>query len=292
MEDKFKNRFYPVVMLFFVVIMFMLAVKESSNTSQLLFPSVGVIEDTDRVKIRTFEINGLKLTLVKIEGGVYSIGFQPDAPDSDTSLTKDAAQHEVKLSSYYISTTEITQELWQVVMNNNPSKTKGMGLPVTNVTWDQCQEFTKRLYQRTGGYFRLPTEAEWECAARGGHLSRGFKYSGSNTLDSVAWYRGNSGMKRGGKLAPRKVASKQPNELGIYDMAGNVREWCYDWYSPTYYDQGWQTNPHGPGLSDFRVIRGGSYHSNAKGCLSMSRDYEFPELSNDDIGFRLALSEP
>ena len=292
MEDKYKNMFYPIVMLLFVIILFALAIKKSSSTSHLLLSSVGVNEDTDRVKIRTFEINGLKLTLVKIEGGIYSIGFQPNASDSDTSLSKDAVQHEVKLSSYYISTTEITQELWQAVMNNNPSKTKGMGLPVTNVTWDDCQEFIKRLYQRTGAYFRLPTEAEWECAARGGHLSRGFNYPGSNKLDSVAWYRDNSGMKHGGKLAPHKVALKKPNELGIYDMAGNVREWCFDWYSPNYYDQGWQNNPHGPGLSDFRVIRGGSYYSNKKECLMQCRDHEFPELSHDDIGFRLALSEP
>lgn len=292
MEDKFKNKFYPITMLLFVVIMFILAIKESSNTSQYLSFPVSVPNDSDIVKIRTFDINGLKLDLAKIEGGIYSIGFHPETSASDVSIINDAGLHDVKLSSFYISTTEITQEMWKAIMNSNPSETKGMRLPVTNVTWDECKIFLERLNKRTGVYFRLPTEAEWECAARGGHLSRGFHFPGSNELDSVAWYRGNTNTKHGGKLKPHKVALKKPNELGLYDMAGNVREWCYDWYASTFYDQEGQTNPHGPNLSDFRVIRGGGYRSDSTGCLMHRRDYEFPEISHDDIGFRLALSEP
>ena len=132
--------------------------------------------------------------------------------------------HSVTLSSYYMGETEVTQALWKAVMGNNPSRFKGDNLPVENVSWNDCQEFIRKLKQKTGKNFRLPTEAEWEYAARGGKKSNGYKYSGSNNIGSVAWYDDNSSNQI------HAVKGKRLNELGLYDMSGNVWEWCSDWY--------------------------------------------------------------
>ncbi|MDD6784574.1 MAG: formylglycine-generating enzyme family protein, partial [Prevotellaceae bacterium] len=191
--------------------------------------------------------------------------------------------HQVTLSSYYIGETEVTQALWAVVMGNNPSRFKGDNNPVEKVSWNDCQEFISKLNSLTGQKFRLPTEAEWEYAARGGNKSRGYQYSGSNNLDDVAWYYGNSGSKT------HIVKTKQPNELGIYDMSGNVWEWCYDWKGD--YSSGSQTNPKGPSTGSSRVGRGGCWGSGARGCRSANRGNGAPVYRNDDLGLRLVLSE-
>ena len=201
--------------------------------------------------------------------------------DSDASVVEKPA-HQVTLSDYAIGETEVTQELWQAVMGNNPARNKKGGLqcPVEQVTWNDCQVFINKLNELTGETFRLPTEAEWEFAARGGNASKGYIYSGSNTLDDVAWYRENS-LKRA-----QPVKLKKANELGIYDMSGNVDEWCADWYGD--YPSSSQTNPTGPSSSSRRVFRGGSWNSYASICRVACRNAINPDRRGSSIGLRLA----
>ena len=189
--------------------------------------------------------------------------------------------HSVTLSSYSIGQTEVTQALWTAVMGSNPSANKGDNLPVEKVSWNDCQTFITKLNQLTGQKFRLPTEAEWEYAARGGKLSKGYKYSGSNTLSYVAWYTGNSSYKT------HPVATKRPNELGLYDMSGNVWEWCQDWYGS--YSSSTQSNPTGPSSGSHRVHRGGSWLIDARHCRVSYRGSDTPSNTNFIFGFRLAL---
>ena len=175
----------------------------------------------------------------------------------------------------------MTQALWKAVMGSNPRVRKGDNLPMTWVRWNDCQEFIRKLNALTGQNFRLPTEAEWEFACRGGNNSRGYKYSGSDNIDNVAWYFSNSDQ------TAHPVATKSPNELGIYDMSGNVWEWCSDWYA--IYSSGAQTNPKGPYDGSNRVFRGGSCYGNARDCRSSRRTVSSPGFCNCDIGFRLSL---
>ena len=187
------------------------------------------------------------------------------------------------MSSYYIGETEVTQALWKAVMGSNPSEFKGDDLPVEQVSWDDCQIFISKLNALTGKRFRLPTEAEWEFAARGGNQSRHTPYSGSSRIDDVAWYLYNSGEKT------HPVKTKQPNELGIYDMSGNVWEWCQDWDGD--YSSYAQTNPTGASSGSDRVIRGGSLYSSPWDCRSSGRVYGAPTYSEYDQGLRLVLSQ-
>ena len=191
--------------------------------------------------------------------------------------------HSVTLSSYYIGQTEVTQALWKEVMGSNPSRFEGDTNPVERVSWNDCQTFIQKLNQRTGKTFRLPTEAEWEYAARGGKKSRGYKYSGGNDIGTVAWCAGNSGRKT------HAVGTKAPNELGIYDMSGNVWEWCSDWKGD--YSSSAQTNPTGVDSGSYRVNRGGGWRNNARFCRSSSRSYNSPSYSYFILGLRLVLSE-
>ena len=177
----------------------------------------------------------------------------------------------------------MTQALWEEVMGSNPSIFKGDTNPVESVSWNDCQTFIQKLNKRTGKTFRLPTEAEWEYAARGGKKSRGYKYSGSNDIGTVAWYRSNSGIKT------HAVGTKAPNELGLYDMSGNVWEWCNDWYGD--YSSNAQTNPTGAESGSRRVNRGGSWFSKARCCRSSHRDRNAPSDSYFILGLRLVLSE-
>lgn len=166
-------------------------------------------------------------------------------------------------------------------MGSNPSYFKGSNLPVETVSWDDCQEFIRKLNSMTGQKFRLPTEAEWEYAARGGNKSKGYIYSGSNNIDSVSWYDGNSGDET------HPVATKSPNELGIYDMSGNVWEWCNDWYGS--YSSSAQTNPTGPYSGSRRVDRGGGWGCNAWLCRVSDRRRDAPDDRYFNLGLRLAL---
>ncbi|MBR7028214.1 MAG: SUMF1/EgtB/PvdO family nonheme iron enzyme, partial [Bacteroidaceae bacterium] len=211
-------------------------------------------DGTPKFQNQTITVDGVSFKMIAVEGGTFLMG----SPESDADTDDDEKpQHEVTLSNYYIGETEVTQELWETVMGSNPSEFKGPKLPVENVSWDDCQTFIGKLNAQTGKTFRLPTEAEWEYAARGGKKSKGYTYSGSNTIGNVAWYDGNSGG------TTHEVSTKQANELGIYDMSGNVLEWCQDWYGATYYENSSTTAPQGPASGTYRVLRGGSWYYSA-----------------------------
>ncbi len=224
---------------------------------------------------KTYTVKGVSFKMVGVEGGTFQMGSNSDSYD-------EKPRHQVKLNSFSIGQTEVTQELWEAVMGSNPSSFKGPKLPVEYVNWNDCQTFITKLNQLTGQQFRLPTEAEWEYAARGGNQSKGYTYSGSNNIDEVAWYDDNSGSN------PHEVATKAPNELGLYDMSGNVWEWCQDWYGSDYYSSSPINNPTGPSSGSHRVIRGGSWYSNATLCRVANRNDCNPTYTNYYYGFRLA----
>ena len=216
--------------------------------------------------------------MVYVEGGTFTMGATSE--QGSDAYSDESPAHSVTVSDFYIGKYEVTQAQWRAVMGSNPSKFKGDNLPVEQVSWNDIQKFITKLNTMTGKTFRLPTEAEWEYAARGGNQSKGYKYSGSNTLDNVAWY-----YNSGGKTHP--VGQKQPNELGLYDMSGNVWEWCQDWYGS--YSSSSQTNPTGPSSGSYRVLRGGDW-----GMIFWrniySRTYARPDKGRSYNGFRLACS--
>ena len=231
-------------------------------------------------EIETFTVHGVAFKMVRVVGGTFQMGATSEqGSDADSDETP---VHSVTLSDYYIGQTEVTQELWEAVMGSNPSYFKGDNQrPVENVSWNDCQEFIEKLNRLTGKNFRLPTEAEWEYAARGGNKSRGYKYSGSNNPDAVAWYDDNSGSKT------HPVATKQSNELGLYDMSGNVYEWCQDWYGG--YKSNSQTNPTGASKGSDCVLRGGSWYDSARRVRVSYRRHNTPDDRNITVGLRLAL---
>ena len=241
--------------------------------------------DTAYGETRTFKtifsltVNGVSFDMVYVEGGRFDMGATSEQGSDADSDEKPV--HSVTLSDYYIGKCEVTQELWEAVMGSNPSNFKGAQNPVERVSWNDCQEFVSRLNSLTGRTFRLPTEAEWEYAARGGNKSRHYKYSGSNNIFDVAWHGDNSGDKT------HAVGTKTANELGIYDMSGNVEEWCSDWYGG--YSAGAQTNPQGPSSGSFRVLRGGGWSGNAGRCRVSYRDRGHPNAIGHTFGLRLVL---
>jgi formylglycine-generating enzyme required for sulfatase activity/predicted Ser/Thr protein kinase len=230
---------------------------------------------------RTFTVNGVKFTMVPVEGGAFTMGATSEQGSDAYKDEKPA--HEVTLSDYYIGQTEVTQALWKVVMGSNPSDSKGDNLPVEQVSWDDCQVFIQKLNQLTGKQFCLPTEAEWEYAARGGRKSRGYKYAGGNNIGLVAWCGDNSGNRT------HTVATKQANELGVYDMSGNVEEWCSDWYDG--YQSSSQSDPQRPSLGSCRVNRGGSCYCNAGDCRVSFRFFGTPDFRYNDLGLRLSCKK-
>lgn len=226
----------------------------------------------------SYQVNGVKFYMVEVPAGTYTMGAT--AEQGNDAYNDELPTHEVTLSSFQIGQTEVTQALWKAVMDSNPSYNKGDNLPVECVSLDACQKFIAKLNQLTGLTFRLPTEAEWEYAARGGH-SGGTKYAGSDNADEVAWYEDNSGN------ATHPVSSKLPNELGIYDMSGNVAEWCSDWYD-TYNAQA-LTNPSGASTGEQRVTRGGFAYEGNRNCRVSFRDVNYPDKTFRYVGLRLVL---
>jgi formylglycine-generating enzyme required for sulfatase activity len=223
----------------------------------------------------TERVNGVSFEMVEVEGGTFQMG------SSSSGETNEVPIHSVTLSSFSIGKTEVTQGQWQAVMGNNPSGFKGDTRPVEQVSWEDCQEFVVKLNRLTDKQYRLPTEAEWEYASRGGNKSRGYTYSGSDTLDEVGWNWDNSGSE------PHAVGQKRANELGLYDMTGNVWEWCNDWYGSDYYGQSPSSNPQGPSSGSHRVTRGGSWNNLAQYCRSAIRNFNSPSHRFNDLGFRL-----
>jgi len=241
--------------------------------------------------------NGLNLALIAVSGGTFTMVCTSEQGDCDSVETP---THQVTLSDFYIGKYEVTQGQWRAIMGNNPSYfTNGDKYPVECVSWDDivgtsgatmviknityyANGFIYKLNQLTGRQYRLPTEAEWEFAARGGRSSNGYKYSGSNTVGNVAWYWENSGNRT------HAVGGKSANELGIYDMSGNVYEWCSDWWGV--YSSNAQTDPTGPSTNSIRVARGGSWNHDARSARVSYRSFRYPDGSGYHLGFRLARS--
>jgi formylglycine-generating enzyme required for sulfatase activity len=217
--------------------------------------------------------------MVFVPGGTFQMGSNSGGDD-------EKPVHTVTVSSFYMDKTEVTQAEYRKVMGKNPSRFSGCDdCPVEKVSWDDANAYAQKVGKR------LPTEAEWEYAARGGNKSKGYTYSGGNGLDAVGWYEDNSGSKT------HPVAQKQPNELGLFDMSGNVWEWCSDWYDKGYYtavhrnySDSPQTDPQGPNSGDYRVLRGGSWGSLVSGCRVANRGRYYPDYGSYR-GFRLVLSQ-
>lgn len=234
----------------------------------------------------TFTAGGVTFNMKRVEHGTFQMG-------STSGESDEKPVHSVTISKdYYIGETEVTQALWYAVMGQKPtsggsqwSSSYGLGdnYPAYYISWNDCQTFITKLNQLTGQQFRMPTEAEWEFAAKGGNKSQGYTYSGSNTIGDVAWYTSNSSSKT------HPVATKKPNELGIYDMSGNVWEWCSDWYSSSYYTSSAVTDPTGPTSGSYRVRRGGGWSGDATNCRTFYRGYNTPTNRDQILGVRLAL---
>ena len=280
-EKLESNRTYELIVVTYPQYAITQNVTNQSLDSQQSTPQTHptVSDNTISIPVK----DGINIDMVRVEAGTFTMGATPEMknPDNDEKPT-----HRVTLTNdYYIGKYEVTQALWQTVMGNNPSEFKGDNLPVETVSWYDCQEFISKLNRITGKMFRLPTEAEWEYAARGGNKSRGYQYSGSNNLSDVAWYDDNSSN------TTHAVGTKQPNELGIYDMSGNVDEWCQDWKGA--YSSSSQVNPTGANSGSSRVIRGGSWDASAWGWgfRSSYRSCNLPGNRYYGFGLRLVLSE-
>ena len=241
------------------------------------------ITDSVTVKIKDPTLDDILGDMVQVRGGTFTMGCTL-ARESDCFHYEKPA-HQVTLGDFYIGKYEVTQFVWKQVMGayNNPSGHRnGDNFPVENVSWDDVQDFIENLNERTGKNYRLPTEAEWEYAARGGSQSRGYIYSGSNTLDEAGWYDDNSDGE------PHPVGMKKANELGLYDMSGNVDEWANDFFSA--YNGNTQSNPAGPDSGSARVVRGGSARRNDEAARVFSRGGLPAGDSNQNLGFRLAIT--
>ena len=251
---------------------------DSDSTSFNFKMSRVVPQEPYVAKIETFTVKGVSFDMVFVEGGTFMMGAtleQGSDAENDEKPT-----HQVTLSDYYISKYEVTEELWIAVMGKKRGLQRDSKKPIMYVSWEDCQNFIKRLNQLTGKSFCLPTEAQWEYAARGGKWSRGHTYSGGNNIEDVAWIVSNSG----GVTHP--VGQKSPNELGLYDMSGNVWEWCQDCYDN--YSSVQQTNPLGSSGS-YRVNRGGGWSYNAADCRVSRRSANNPTSTDRDLGLRLVL---
>ena len=236
------------------------------------------------VSKESFTVNGVKFDMVRVPGGSYQMGATGNDKDASSN---EKPRHEVSVNNFYIGETEVTQGLWKAVMGSNPSHFNGTELPVENVSWLDCKDFVSRLNELTGQNFRLPTEAEWEYAARGGQNSLGYKYAGSHDINTVGWYKGNS------ENGTHPVRWKQANELGLYDMSGNVFEWCQDFYDATYYDNSPINDPCNDNVAALytHVLRGGCWHWDEKYCRVSSRSSNGQNVKSEIFGLRLAMSE-
>ena len=285
-KSSSKNAWLWIVIGVIAVVGIIIGVNSNGNSSDSgnSKQSGGAIQSGDntlsqQIFSKTYNANGVSFDMMMVKAGTFTMGAKSEMKDLEPD---EKPTHQVTLTNdYYIGKTEVTQALWKAVMGNNPSYFKGDNLPVESVSWNDCQKFISKLNSMTGQNFRLPTEAEWEFAARGGNNSNHYQYSGSNELGDVAWYYGNCGDKT------HVVATKQPNELGLYDMSGNVWELCSDWFGN--YSSSSLTNPTGPNSGSDRVNRGGGYSNRAWLCRSSMRDRTEPDLRLINVGLRLVL---
>ncbi len=261
---------------------------KARRLSVLMAFAISIIAVFAQGGTKSYRANGVSFEMVEVKGGTFTMGAT--AEQGEDAYDDERPAHEVTLGDFLIGKTEVTQELWQAVMGSNPSSSAGVGYAVDNVSWEDCEKFLSRLNQLTsttrpeGVEFRLPTEAEWEYAARGGVNSNGCKYAGSDDFNAVARCAENVGW---GSGLPCNVATKQPNELGLYDMSGNVAEWCQDWSGD--YKEGAQTNPKGPAAGKSRVARGGGLGDMAQSCRVSSRAFNYPHRAMPYLGLRLCM---
>lgn len=220
---------------------------------------------------------GIEVDMIRVESGTFMMG-------NEKGEEMERPVHKVSISTFFLGKFEVTQKLWEEIMGKNPAVDFICeDCPVIYVSWNDIQVFIEKLNKLTHKKYRLPTEAEWEYAARGGKNSTGYKYSGSNVLKDVAWYVANSNM----RLHP--VGMKLPNEIGIYDMNGNVWEWTNDFTGYDYYQYSPEINPKGPKSSNCNVIRGGCFIDNPSRISCTFRGHEFPNKRFSILGFRLAM---
>jgi formylglycine-generating enzyme required for sulfatase activity len=241
------------------------------------YASVEGIGDLEVGNVRALRLTLLDpLEFISVKGGCFEMGDAFGDGGSDEQPV-----HQVCVDDYSIGKYEVTQAQWEAVMGNNPSRFKQCGgnCPVEQVSWKDIQEFIRTLNKMTGRSYRLPTEAEWEYAARSGGRSE--KYAGGNDPDSVAWYSANSAAQ------PHPVGAKRPNGLGIHDMSGNVWEWCQDWHAKRYNPNAPNSNPRGPASGNYRVLRGGSCRDYPRQTRATARNWGFPNVRYDSYGFRL-----
>lgn len=270
---------------FFIFGLFLLIlltlIKQNPNHTQgnTLINSGYFAGDTSKNSFQNFNENTFKLNMnmIAVKGGIFTMG--------DTlgeGAENEMPAHKVKLGDFYIAETEITQKQWRKVMGTSPSSIEMQDFfPVDKVSWNDVQLFIAKLNAKSGKKYRLPTEAEWEFAARGGLLGKGYRYAGSDVIGDVAWYYDNSGH------LPNSIKKKKPNELGIYDMTGNVWEWVNDIYGP--YQADFQENPKGPESGSSKVCRGGSWDDFARNCRITCRRGFSADRQSADLGFRLAM---
>lgn len=238
----------------------------------------------DSLQVLHFQVGDVEFNMQRVEGGVFVMGGTRE--QHRERIASDLPAHTVSLDAYYIATTEVTQALWQAVMKgwyvsdewNTPT------LPITDVNWYDCQEFIRRLDSITGMPFRLPTEAEWEFAARGGNESKGYRFAGGNVVNEVSWGLNNAGFRT------HSVGCRKSNELGLHDMTGNVSEWCSDWYGAYYL--GTEPNPQGAKDGEWKVVRGGSFDNCEENSYLSRREYYAPYEAMNYCGLRLALTLP
>ena len=274
-----QKRFLGIMVTSVLLAMVFIACKDDDKEQEKEKEGKKQEEVDNSGRITSFTVNGVSFDMVFVKGGTFTMGAAQD--DSDAEVNEKPA-HQVTLSDFSIGKFTVTQKLWEAVMGNNPSWLGGDDLlPVETVSWNDAQEFISKLNTATGKTFRLPTEAEWEYAARGGSKSKGYKYSGSNDINAVAWYAENR------EIDPHPVGTKAPNELGIYDMSGNVWEWCNDWYA--IYTDAIQTNPQGAESGCRRVLRGCTWHGGHRNYRVSFRSNAAPDLRHYIIGLRLSL---
>lgn len=259
---------------------------------QSIYSLILLVDDKEKEKKtthqdKTFIVNGFAFDMVYVEGGTFVMGCSGN--NENICDDDEMPAHNVTVNSFYIGRFEVSQDLWKAVMGYNPSHFKGNKHPVECVSWYECETFVNRLSELTGYEFRIPTEAEWEFAARGGNNSKHYFYSGSNTASDVSWFASDKlDLKETIKKGTHNIGQKAPNELGVYDMSGNVYEWCYDWFG-LYYVQH-ENNPTGPKNGTYRVGRGGSWINPGDYCRVSYRSYSPPGNGYYYLGLRIAMT--
>ncbi len=261
--------------------------RNAAPSAEQLYDDREIVYQRNTPKNQSFNVKGVAFNMIYVPGGTFQMGSN-DGWDNEKPI------HSVTLNDFYIGETQVTQGLWKAVMGNNPSYfQKGDNYPVEQVSWnDIVNNFLPELNRTTGKNFCLPTEAQWEYAARGGNKSKGYKYSGSNNLADVAWYGYYDKDDKNRTITEpttMPVAKKKPNELGIYDMSGNVWEWCQDWFKKDYYRESPSTDPQGSSSGSSRVLRGGSWIDYAFRCRVSDRSRDSPGNRDIIFGMRLAL---